>query len=61
MAKTPLSLTGDPAVKGAPTGYMLPVKDVIVSAGAGFVVPIVGEVSFKLLDLRFSQLKISTL
>ncbi|XP_023706338.1 C-1-tetrahydrofolate synthase, cytoplasmic [Cryptotermes secundus] len=45
MAKTPLSLTGDPAVKGAPTGYMLPVKDVIVSAGAGFVVPIVGEIS----------------
>jgi formyltetrahydrofolate synthetase len=55
MAKTPLSLTGDPAVKGAPTGYMLPIKDVIVSAGAGFVVPIVGEVSFKLLGLRFSQ------
>jgi formyltetrahydrofolate synthetase len=47
MAKTPLSLTGDPAVKGAPTGYMLPIKDVIVSAGAGFVVPIIGEVSFE--------------
>jgi formyltetrahydrofolate synthetase len=48
MAKTHLSLSGDPAVKGAPTGYMLPIKDIIVSFGAGFVIPVVGEVSFKL-------------
>jgi formyltetrahydrofolate synthetase len=53
MAKTPLSVTGDPAVKGAPTGFMLPIKNIILSVGAGFVVPIVGEVSFKLLYLHF--------
>ncbi|KAJ8898327.1 hypothetical protein PR048_003687 [Dryococelus australis] len=45
MAKTSLSLTGDPAVKGAPTGFMLHVKDAMVSVGAGFVVPIIGEIS----------------
>jgi methylenetetrahydrofolate dehydrogenase (NADP+)/methenyltetrahydrofolate cyclohydrolase/formyltetrahydrofolate synthetase len=55
MAKTPLSLTGDPAVKGAPTGFKLPIKNIFVSAGAGFVVPIVGEVSFMFLDFRFSK------
>jgi hypothetical protein len=46
MAKTSRSLTGDPAVKGAPTGYTLPVTNVMVSVGAGFVVPLVGEVKF---------------
>ncbi|XP_049811826.1 C-1-tetrahydrofolate synthase, cytoplasmic isoform X1 [Schistocerca nitens] len=45
MAKTSLSLTGDPTVKGAPTGFVLPVTDVFASAGAGFVVPVVGEIS----------------
>ncbi|XP_063919636.1 C-1-tetrahydrofolate synthase, cytoplasmic isoform X1 [Zophobas morio] len=45
MAKTSASLTGDPAVKGAPTGFELKINDVTLSAGAGFVVPIIGEIS----------------
>ncbi|XP_053613814.1 C-1-tetrahydrofolate synthase, cytoplasmic isoform X2 [Plodia interpunctella] len=45
MAKTSNSLTGDPAVKGAPTGFVLKINDIFVSVGAGFVVPMVGEIS----------------
>ncbi|CAG9789288.1 unnamed protein product [Diatraea saccharalis] len=45
MAKTSNSLTGDPAVKGAPTGFPLKVNGIFVSVGAGFVVPMVGEIS----------------
>ncbi|XP_044265434.1 C-1-tetrahydrofolate synthase, cytoplasmic-like [Tribolium madens] len=45
MAKTAASLTGDPSIKGAPTGFDLRINDVSLSAGAGFVVPIVGEIS----------------
>ncbi|CAH2045428.1 unnamed protein product, partial [Iphiclides podalirius] len=45
MAKTSNSLTGDPAVKGAPTGFSLRVSDIFVSVGAGFVVPMCGEIS----------------
>ncbi|XP_063627922.1 C-1-tetrahydrofolate synthase, cytoplasmic isoform X1 [Cydia splendana] len=45
MAKTSNSLTGDPAIKGAPTGFTLRINDVFVSVGAGFVVPMVGEIS----------------
>ncbi|KAG4067332.1 hypothetical protein HA402_000323 [Bradysia odoriphaga] len=45
MAKTSNSLTGDPAIKGAPTGFTLLVNDVLLSAGAGFVVPMCGEIS----------------
>lgn len=45
MAKTSNSLTGDPAIKGAPTGFTLDITDIFVSVGAGFVVPMVGEVS----------------
>jgi len=37
MAKTPLSLSHDPALKGRPTGFMLPVKEVRLLAGAGFL------------------------
>jgi len=43
MARTHLSLTDDPTVKGAPTGWTLHVRQVRVSAGAGFVVPVTGE------------------
>jgi formyltetrahydrofolate synthetase len=43
MAKTHLSLSHDPALKGAPTGFTLPVREVRVSAGAGFVYPLCGE------------------
>lgn len=45
MAKTSLSLTGEPAIKGAPSGFTLKVNDILVSVGAGFVVPVVGEIS----------------
>jgi formate--tetrahydrofolate ligase len=37
MAKTPLSLSHDPALKGRPTGYMVPIKEVRLLAGAGFL------------------------
>ncbi|HEX6290962.1 MAG TPA: formate--tetrahydrofolate ligase [Herpetosiphonaceae bacterium] len=42
MAKTHLSLSHDPALKGAPTGYVFPIREVRVSAGAGFIYPIAG-------------------
>ncbi|XP_044265161.1 C-1-tetrahydrofolate synthase, cytoplasmic isoform X1 [Tribolium madens] len=45
MAKTSMSFTGDPSIKGAPTGFELKVSDISVSVGAGFVVPIAGEIS----------------
>jgi formate--tetrahydrofolate ligase len=44
MAKTPYSFTADETVLGAPTGHFLPVREVRLSAGAGFVVAICGEV-----------------
>ncbi|KAJ8674099.1 hypothetical protein QAD02_005361 [Eretmocerus hayati] len=44
MAKTSNSLTGDANVKGAPTGFKLDITDIFVSVGAGFVVPMVGEI-----------------
>ncbi len=43
MAKTHLSLSHDPKLKGRPTGFTLPVRDVRLSAGAGFVYPICGN------------------
>ncbi len=43
MARTHLSLTDDPKVKGAPTGWTLRVREIRISAGAGFVVPVTGE------------------
>lgn len=45
MAKTSNSLTGDPSIKGAPTDFTLNITDIFVSVGAGFIVPMVGEVS----------------
>lgn len=44
MAKTANSLTGDPNIKGAPTGYKIEISDIFVSVGAGFIVPMVGEI-----------------
>ncbi|MDM7255443.1 MAG: formate--tetrahydrofolate ligase [Paracoccus sp. (in: a-proteobacteria)] len=44
MAKTPYSFTADPAVRGAPQGHTIPVREVRLSAGAGFVVAICGEI-----------------
>ncbi len=43
IAKTHLSLSHDPALKGRPTGFTVPIKDVRVSAGAGFVYALAGE------------------
>ena len=43
MAKTHLSLSSDPALKGAPTGWRLPVREVRAAAGAGYVYPICGD------------------
>lgn len=45
MAKTHLSLTTDPAIKGAPTGFVVPVRDIRASVGAGFLYPLLGEMS----------------
>jgi formate--tetrahydrofolate ligase len=43
MAKTHLSLSSDPTLKGAPTGWTLPVREVRASVGAGYVYPICGD------------------
>jgi formate--tetrahydrofolate ligase len=43
MAKTHLSLSHDPHLKGAPTGFMLPIRDIRPSIGAGFLYPLCGE------------------
>lgn len=43
MAKTHLSFTADAAVKGAPTGFRLPIRDIRASVGAGFLYPLVGS------------------
>jgi formyltetrahydrofolate synthetase len=45
MAKTHLSLSHDPALKGEPKGFRIPIRDVNVSAGAGFVYPLLGEMA----------------
>ena len=44
MAKTPNSLTDDAKVLGAPTGFTITVREVRLSAGAGFIVPLTGAV-----------------
>ena len=44
MAKTQYSFTTDPERRGAPTGFSVPVREVRLSAGAGFVVAICGEI-----------------
>jgi formate--tetrahydrofolate ligase len=45
IAKTHLSLSSDPTLKGAPTGWRMPVREVRASVGAGFVYPICGDMS----------------
>ncbi|NLF18724.1 MAG: formate--tetrahydrofolate ligase [Lentisphaerae bacterium] len=44
MVKTHLSLSHDPDLKGRPRGWTLPVRDVLVYRGAGFVVPVAGDI-----------------
>jgi formyltetrahydrofolate synthetase len=43
MAKTHLSISHDPALKGAPSGFTVPVREVRASVGAGFIYPLLGE------------------
>jgi formate--tetrahydrofolate ligase len=43
MAKTQYSLSHDAALKGRPTGFTVPIREVRLSAGAGFITPICGE------------------
>ncbi len=43
IAKTHLSISGDPSLKGAPTGHTLEVREARASVGAGFIYPICGE------------------
>jgi formate--tetrahydrofolate ligase len=43
IAKSQLSLSSDPALKGVPTGWRLPVREVRASVGAGFIYPICGD------------------
>jgi formate--tetrahydrofolate ligase len=44
MVKTHLSLSHDPNLKGRPTGWELPIADILVYKGAGFVVPVAGAI-----------------
>ena len=44
MAKTQYSFSTDPNLRGAPTGHSVPVREVRLSAGAGFVVAVCGEI-----------------
>jgi methylenetetrahydrofolate dehydrogenase (NADP+)/methenyltetrahydrofolate cyclohydrolase/formyltetrahydrofolate synthetase len=43
MAKTHLSLSHDPSLKGVPKGYRVPIRDIRASVGAGFLYPLLGE------------------
>ncbi len=45
MAKTHLSISHDPALKGVPTGFTVPIRDIRASVGAGFIYPLVGAMS----------------
>lgn len=43
MAKTQYSFSADASAKGAPSGFVLPIRDVRASVGAGFLYPLVGD------------------
>ncbi|MBC8505587.1 MAG: formate--tetrahydrofolate ligase [Anaerolineales bacterium] len=45
MAKTHLSISHDPLLKGRPTGFIVPIRDIRASVGAGFLYPLVGQMS----------------
>jgi len=45
MAKTHLSLSHDPSLKGVPKGFRVPIRDIRASVGAGFLYPLLGEMS----------------
>jgi len=44
MVKTHLSLSHDPTIKGRPKGWILPIRDIMLYQGAGFVVPVAGDI-----------------
>ncbi|MCJ7769386.1 MAG: formate--tetrahydrofolate ligase, partial [Dehalococcoidales bacterium] len=44
MVKTHLSLSHDPSLKGRPKGWTLPIKDILTYGGAGFIVPVAGDI-----------------
>jgi formate--tetrahydrofolate ligase len=44
MVKTHLSLSHDPTVKGRPKGWTLPIRDILQYRGAGFIVPVAGDI-----------------
>jgi formyltetrahydrofolate synthetase len=44
MVKTHLSLTHDPSIKGRPKGWTLPIRDILLYKGAGFMVPVAGAI-----------------
>ena len=44
MVKTHLSLSHDPTIKGRPRGWDLPIRDILIYRGAGFVVPVAGDI-----------------
>ncbi len=44
MVKTHLSLSHDPDLKGRPTGWVLPISDILIYRGAGFLVPVAGAI-----------------
>ena len=44
MVKTHLSLSHDPTIKGRPKGWTLPIRDILTYRGAGFVVPVAGDI-----------------
>lgn len=44
MVKTHLSLSHDPTLKGRPKGWTLPVRDIMIYKGAGFIVPVAGDI-----------------
>lgn len=45
MVKTQLSLSHDPALKGVPKGWVLPIRDVLIYSGARFLCPMAGDIS----------------
>ena len=44
MVKTHLSLSHDPTLKGRPSGWQLPIRDILAYKGAGFIVPVAGDI-----------------
>lgn len=61
MAKTHLSLSHMPDKKGAPTGFILPIRDVRASVGAGFIYPLVGTVRVVMQQDRESRPTLTSL